>query len=311
MRYSIGTRKSRLSLAQTGWAVDRLAEANAGTEYDIRTITTKGDTDARPLFAIDQRGIFEKEIDKQVAECGVDFAVHSMKDVPSQLPPGLVLACVPLRESTDDVIIARNGAPLESLSQGASVGTSSLRRAVGLIRLRKDLDVVPVRGNVETRIRRVESGEIDAVVLARAGISRLGLDTRFHTLDPETFLPSPGQGALGLVARADDAKTISMLRAIEDPDSRAEVDAERALSDTLESGCRFPVGARAKCTDGRIDVHAAAFSVDGSERIDAHASGAASDAASVGTLAGKQLCERGAERLALNWRAKVLEWNAQ
>ncbi len=311
MKYMVGTRKSRLSIAQTNWAVSRLEAANDGAEYEIRTITTRGDTDARPLFAIDQKGIFEKEIDRQVIEGGVDFAVHSMKDVPSELPGELLLACVPARESSEDVLITRDGGPLESLKAGATVGTSSLRRAVEISQLRTDLDIVPVRGNIETRIHKVESGSLDAIILARAGISRLGLDTKFHTLDPKTFLPSPCQGALGLVARADSAATISMLRTIEDADSRAEVDAERALSGTLESGCRFPVGARAVCDGSNVDVRAAAFSVDGKERIDAHVGGPKDDAAAVGRSAGEQLDKHGVRQLALNWRAKVAEWNSR
>lgn len=311
MKYVIGTRKSRLSLAQTDIIVKELKAANEGADYEVQTITTRGDTDARPLFEIDQKGIFEKEIDRQVIEQKVDFAVHSMKDVPSELPAELCLACVPTRESSDDIIITREGLSVDSLDSGATVGTSSLRRAVELRQIRNDLNIVPVRGNIDTRIRKVESKELDAIVLARAGIARLNLDTKFHTLDADTFLPSPGQGALGLVARADDKQTISMLQRIQDSDSRAEIDAERALSNSLESGCRFPVGARAICIDSRIDVHAVAFSVDGTERIDAHTSGTKEDAAITGDLAGKELHKRGVAQLALNWRAKVSEWNSK
>ena len=311
MKYIIGTRGSRLSMTQTQLVKAQLEAANTDAEFEIKTITTKGDTDTRPLFTIDQKGIFEKEIDKQVSDKTISFAVHSMKDVPSDLAKDLVLACVPPRESTDDVLITRNGVSIESLDPNSTVGTSSLRRAVEALQIRKDLNIIPVRGNIETRIRKVESGEIDAIILARAGISRLKLDTRFHTLDPDIFLPAPGQGALGLVAHAHDNNTITMLQKIESSDSRSEIDAERALSAMIESGCKFPVGARAKCNGDTLDIHAVAFSIDGKTRIDTAQTGLRVDAVDIGKAAAHKLYQKGVGQLALNWREKVAEWNAK
>ena len=225
MRYKIGTRGSRLSLAQTNWVISELKKVNPDAEFEIKTIKTKGDTDTRPLFSINQKGIFEKEIDRAVAERQVDFAVHSLKDVPSKLAENLVLACIPKRESPNDVFISSNGATLEKIDSGAIIGTSSLRRAVQIKRKRPDLVVKPIRGNIETRIKKIDE-DYDAVVLARAGISRLKLDVNFSELSTDEFFPSPGQGALAIVARADDSETISLLKKIEDQNSRLEAEAE-------------------------------------------------------------------------------------
>ena len=170
MKYLVGTRGSRLSVAQTNWVIGKLKDANPECSYEIIPITTKGDVDPRPLFAIDQKGIFEKEVDRAVAEKKVDFAVHSLKDVPSDLPDGLSLACVPKRESINDVLISKDDLSLEALPQNATVGTSSLRRAVQLTRKRPDITVKPIRGNIETRIKKISGTNYDAVVLASAGL---------------------------------------------------------------------------------------------------------------------------------------------
>ena len=211
MKYIIGTRGSALSIAQTNWVVNELKKNFPDLEFEIKTIKTKGDTDARPLFTINQKGIFEKEIDRAVAQKEVDFAVHSLKDVPSELGDNLVLACVPKRESVNDVFISTNDSTLYTIESGAKVGTSSLRRAVQITRKRPDLVVKPIRGNIETRIRKINE-DYDAVVLAQAGISRLGLDVKFSKLSTDEFFPSPGQGALAIVSRSDNSETISMLK---------------------------------------------------------------------------------------------------
>ena len=229
-------------MAQTEQVASELQAANTDAEFEIVKITTKGDTDSRPLFTIDQKGIFEKEIDAAVAAGEIDFAVHSMKDVPSDLPQGLVLACVPKREDVNDVIVSSDGAKLSEIKSGGIIGTSSLRRAVQVSRKRPDLVVKPVRGNIDTRIKKI-GDQYDAIILAQAGISRLDLDVKYKSLALSDFLPSPGQGALAIVARAEDKETISMLTKIENADARAEALAERALSSSIESGCRFPVGA--------------------------------------------------------------------
>lgn len=310
MKYLIGTRGSRLSLAQTRWVIGMLKDANQDCDYEIVTITTRGDTDSRPLFAIDQRGIFEKDVDRAVSDGRVHFAVHSMKDVPSGLPEGLVLASVPKREKVNDVLVTPDGHSMESLPQGSVVGTGSLRRAVQVRRIRPDVQVRPIRGNVETRIGKIGNG-FDGVVLAEAGIRRLGLDARYATLPVEDFSPSPGQGALALIARKGDDDTIRMLEGIEDSDSRLAADAERALSRVVESGCRFPIGTYARPDGDVMTISVHAFSVDGNDSIVVDRRGQKTDPDKLGTEAGLEMQKRGVGDLALNWREKVEEWNTK
>jgi len=309
LKYKIGTRGSRLSLAQTNWVISELKKTNPGVEFEIKTIKTKGDIDTRPLFSINQKGIFEKEIDGAVAEKEVDFAVHSLKDVPSKLAKNLVLACVPKRESANDVFISSNGTSIEKIDSGSVIGTSSLRRAVQIKRKRPDLIVKPIRGNIETRIRKIDEEGYDAVVLAQAGISRLGLDIPFSVLSTDEFFPSPGQGAIGIVARANDSETIIMLKKIEDQNSRLEAEAERALSNFVESGCMFPVGAYAKLNGKILSLKVIAFSVDGKKSMVVKKTGDKNDPITLANIVGRELIKQGVNDLALNWREKVKEWN--
>jgi hydroxymethylbilane synthase len=309
LKYIVGARGSQLSVAQTNWVIAELKKVNPDSEYEIKTITTKGDTDTRPLFTIDQKGIFEKEIDRAVAQKEVDFAVHSLKDVPSEIDGSLTLACIPKREAVNDVFISSDGSTLENIKAGAVIGTSSLRRAVQVIRKRSDVTVKPIRGNIETRIKKASGENYDAIVLAQAGITRLGVDVKFTPLTIDDFSPSPGQGAIAIVARTDDLQTISMLKKIEDADSRLEIEAERALSDYVDSGCRFPVGAYAKSNGAEMALSVVAFSVDGKKSIQVNKTGDKNDPKSLGKLAGDELREKGVNELALNWREKVEEWN--
>lgn len=309
MKYIVGARGSQLSVAQTNWVIQELKKVNPDSEYEIKTITTKGDTDTRPLFTIDQKGIFEKEIDRAVAQKEVDFAVHSLKDVPSEIDDSLILACIPKREVVNDVFISSDGSTLETIKPGAVIGTSSLRRAVQVTRKRSDVIVKPIRGNIETRIRKVSDENYDAIILAQAGISRLGVDVKFTQLPIDDFSPSPGQGAIAIVARADDSQTISMLKKIEDADSRLEIEAERALSDFVDSGCRFPVGAYAKSNGSEMTLSVVAFSVDGKKSLQVNKTGNKTDPKSIGKSAGEELRKKGVNELALNWREKVEEWN--
>ena len=309
MKYVVGARGSQLSVAQTNWVISELKKVNPDSEYEIKTITTKGDTDSRPLFTIDQKGIFEKEIDRAVAQKEVDFAVHSLKDVPSELDSNLILACIPKREVANDVFISSDNSSLDNIKAGAVIGTSSLRRAVQVSRKRPDVVVKPIRGNIETRINKVSGSDFDGIVLAKAGITRLGVDVKYTELSVFDFSPSPGQGAIAIVAREDDSQTISMLKKIEDSDSRLEIEAERALSDYIDSGCRFPVGAYAKSDGTQMTLDVSIFSVDGKESLNVSVIGDKTNPKSLGKSAGEQLREKGAQDLALNWREKVEEWN--
>ena len=309
MKYLVGARGSKLSMAQTNWVISELKKVNSNSEYEIKPITTKGDTDTRPLFTIEQKGIFEKEIDKAVAEKEIDFAVHSLKDVPSKLADNLIIASIPKREKVNDVFISSNGLSLDEIKAGSVIGTSSLRRAVQVSRKRSDVVVKPIRGNIETRIKKISEENYDAIVLAQAGISRLGVDIKSTTLSIEDFSPSPGQGAIAIVARIDDPQTIEMLKKIEDPDSRLEIEAERALSDFIDSGCRFPLGAYAKSNGSEMTLTVSAYSVDGKQSLKVTRSGDKNNPKSLGRQVGEELRSKGINDLALNWREKVEEWN--
>jgi len=229
--------------------------------------------------------------------------------VPSEIGPNLSLSSIPVREAVNDVFISSDGSTLENIKSKAIIGTSSLRRAVQVLRLRSDVVVKPIRGNVESRIRKINEGEYNGVVLAQAGINRLGLDVKSSKLSTIDFPPSPGQGALGIVCRTDDEKTNSMLKKIEDEDSRLKIEAERALSKYVESGCRFPVGTFTELIGNNLKLTVAVYSIDSKKSIIVERSGSKNDPIALGQLVGEELNNQGVSELALNWREKVEEWN--
>ena len=311
MNFTVGARGSKLSIAQTDWVISELQKTDSSLSFDIKPITTKGDTDTRPLFAMEQKGIFEKEIDRAVFEKEVDFAVHSLKDVPSQLDPNLIISCIPKREAVNDVLITRDGFDIEEIPSGSVIGSSSLRRAVQVTRKRPDVIVKPVRGNIETRIKKVEEGKFDGIVLAQAGITRLGTDIKISKLPTNDFVPSPGQGALAIVSRKDNSSTLEMLKKIEDYRSRMEIEAERALSDSVDSGCRFPVGAVATSDANSLTLKVAVYSMDGKKSIILEKTGSIEEPHALGRLLGDELRGRGVKEIASNWREELEEWNKQ
>ena len=311
MNFIVGARGSKLSQAQTNWVISELQKIDSSLSFEFKTITTKGDTDTRPLFAMEQKGIFEKEIDRAVFEKEVDFAVHSLKDVPSQLDENLIIACIPKREVINDVLITRDGFDIDSIPSNSVIGSSSLRRAVQITRKRPDLNVKPVRGNIETRINKVLDGKFDGVVLAQAGITRLGTSVKLSKLSLDDFPPSPGQGALAIVCREDDSKTLEILQQIEDPKSRKEIEAERALSDSVDSGCRFPVGAFAISDSNSLTLKVAVYSMDGKKSIILEKSDNIDNAIELGKSLGDELRDRGVSEIASNWREELEEWNKQ
>ena len=311
MNFIVGARGSILSQAQTNWVISELQKIDSSLSFEFKTITTKGDTDTRPLFAMEQKGIFEKEIDRAVFEKKIDFAVHSLKDVPSQLDENLVIACIPKREAINDVLITRDGFDIDSIPSNSVIGSSSLRRAVQITRKRPDLNVKPVRGNIETRINKVVDGKFDGVVLAQAGITRLGTNVKLSKLSLDDFPPSPGQGALAIVCREDDSKTLEILQQIEDPKSRKEIEAERALSDSVDSGCRFPVGAFAISDSNSLTLKVAVYSMDGKKSIILEKSDNIDNAIELGKSLGGELKDRGVSEIASNWREELEEWNKQ
>ena len=308
----VGTRGSRLAIAQTEIALAALRRANLSVRFEVITISTKGDVDKRPLFTMDEKGIFEKEVNEAVKKGQVDFAVHSLKDIPSDLSDDLVITCIPKRASPNDVLVNDKGRKLEELAPGSTVGTSSLRRAVQLTKLRPDLSVKPIRGNVETRVKKVISGEYDAVVLAEAGLARIGMkDVIVERCGVREFVPAPGQGAIAIVCRKDDRALIDMLRQIEDPRSRAEVMAERALIKKVEGGCRFPLGAVALTNNDKITLYASVFSADGKQNIKVKKTGNAGSPEKLGTKVADMLVKGGAMKMAEGWRKAVDEWNSK
>lgn len=327
---TIGTRGSALAIAQTQIVVRELKRKFPSIKFNVVTIKTKGDIDKRPLFTIDRKGIFEKEINNAVIRNDIDIAVHSLKDVPSDLSDILTVASVPKRSKPNDVLVSHTKTKLKCLQSGAVIGTSSLRRAVQLIRLRPDLNVKPIRGNVETRIRKTFTGGYDAIVLAEAGLIRLGLEDMIsERFALEDFIPAPGQGALAVICRTNNLELIELLKKIEDPQSRAEFEAEHSLLEQVEGGCRFPVGAVAVTRRGiasSIDVnntkrslstydshyitlYVNIFSADGTKSIKLKKMGSIKNAKQIGVSMGQSLIERGALDLARGWREAVEEWN--
>lgn len=306
----VGTRGSRLAVAQTELALTALRRANPEAKFEIVTISTRGDVDRRPLFTMDEKGIFEKEVNEAVKKGEVDFAVHSLKDVPSDMSDELMVACIPKRASPNDVLVNDKGMKLDELPAGSVVGTSSLRRAVQLARARPDIKVKPIRGNVETRVKKVIAGEYDAIVLAEAGLSRIGMkDVIVERFGVRDFIPAPGQGAIAIVCRKDDRKTAVMLKRIEDDKSRAEISAERALIEKIEGGCRFPLGAVAVTRDNKLTLYASVFSADGSKNIKVKKIGSVDNPKKLGRAVADILLRQGAGKLAEGWRDAVEEWN--
>lgn len=301
----LGTRGSALALAQSRLVADQLGAAT-GREAELVPISTQGDRSAQAVAAFGGTGVFVSALRDRLLAGDIDLAVHSLKDLPTAAEPGLVLAAVPAREDPRDVLISRDGRPLESLSDGATIGTGAPRRMAQLRLLARShgqaLQVVPVRGNVDTRIRKVRDGEYDAVVVARAGLARLGrLDEVAETFALHDLMPAPGQGALAVECRADDDPTRSLLAPLDDPVSRASVAAERGLLATLEAGCTAPVGAYTEIAEGDggpvLILHAVVAALDGADHRRLTATGSASAAEQLGAALADRLLAAGAAGL--------------
>lgn len=286
----IGTRGSKLALIQANLVADALAAL--GREAELVEITTRGDTSQAPLTQIGGTGVFVSALRDALLDGTVDVAVHSLKDLPTAPAAGLVVAAIPERADARDALCARDGLTLGELPAGARIGTGAPRRAAQIAALGLGLEVVPVRGNVDTRLGKVADGTLDAVVLARAGLDRLNRTAEItETLDPVQVLPAPGQGALAVECRADD-ELVPLLAAIDDPIVRSAVTAERTLLAALEAGCTAPVGALADVADGELYLRAVVASPDGSVNIRKSAFGSPSDAEQLGSdLAAEMLAD--------------------
>ncbi|MGI8719064.1 MAG: hydroxymethylbilane synthase [Nitrososphaeraceae archaeon] len=313
--YRIATRGSRLALVQTEILSRSLRDIYPSMNCDIIRIKSMGDIKRNKfIFSVNEKGIFEKEVDKAVLEERADFAVHSIKDIPTELDGDLVIASILKRESPNDVLIGKSKMKLEQLPKKSRVGTSSLRRAVQIKRKNPDVTVIPIRGNVESRVKKCINGTFDALVLAEAGLKRLELSDqivqRFSYLE---FVPAPGQGAIGIVCRKDNKKVLGVLQKIEDKSTRYAIDAERSLIQYINAGCRFPVGAIAipNLRTKRITLHASVFSADGSQSINLKKSDVISNAVKVGKEVANDLLSRGAGDFAHEWREALEKWTVQ
>jgi len=296
----VGTRGSALARSQTAIVVAALA--SLGIKADTVEIVTTGDRSTAALTQIGGTGVFVSALRDALLGGEIDIAVHSYKDLPTAPEPGLVVPAVPAREDPRDVLVARDGLTLAELPVGAVIGTGAPRRAAQILALGLGVEVVPIRGNVDTRLRKVSSGEVDAVVLARAGLARLDrLDVVTETLDPLLMLPAPAQGALAIECRESDGELVAQLAALDDADSRAAVLAERALLAGLEAGCTAPVGALAVLAEGdhgqELFLRGSVTAADGSDAVRLSATGPVTDAQAIGRRLAADLLAEGAKNL--------------
>ncbi len=297
----VGTRASALARTQATTVADAIAE-KLHCEVALVEVTTQGDLTSAPLASLGGVGVFVSALRDALLAGEIDVAVHSLKDLPTYAHEGVTLAAVPQREDPRDVVVARDGLTLGELPVGSRVGTGSVRRSAQLHALGMGLEVTDIRGNVDTRIAKVAAGEYDAVILARAGLARLGrLDEVTEVLDPIQMLPAPGQGALAVECRSADTGLVEALAALEDPYTRAQVTAERAVLSTLEAGCSSPVGAMAEIAESEdgeeLWIRAVVLSSDGALAVRKSLSGKPADAEEIGRRLATEMLEDGADQL--------------
>lgn len=298
-RLRVATRASELALWQSRHVAALLEARNPGLEVELIQMTTAGDRILdRPLAKIGGKGLFIKELEYALADGRADIAVHSMKDVPADLPPELHIAAVLEREDPHDVLVSAAGQTLAGLAEGARVGTSSLRRRSQLMRLRPDLRISDLRGNVPTRLRRLEEGQFDAIVLACAGLLRLGLFTPgCQRIAIGDMLPAVGQGAIGIECRRGDAAIEALIAPLADAATATCVRAERAMNACLGGSCQVPIAGHAELVDGEVRLAGLVAAVDGGEMVRQTASGPAAEAERIGRELGQAMLEAGAERI--------------
>jgi hydroxymethylbilane synthase len=286
-----------------------LKEANPGTTFELIQFKTVGDKVLDvALSQIGGKGLFTKELEDALLERQADIAIHSLKDMPTEQPEGLVLGCIPPREDVRDVVITVDGTKFEALPAGTLVGTSSLRRLAQLRARRPDLEYVPIRGNVDTRLRKLQEGQVGALIMAAAGLHRAGFTARItEYLAPEYCLPAPGQGALAIEHRVDDPAVAQIVATLHHPETALRVEAERALLGRLEGGCQVPIGAHATYEGGRLYLEGLIASPDGAQVIRYAAEGKAEDARSLGEKVALWLLEHGGEAILASLRYRERE----
>lgn len=292
----LGTRNSKLALWQSNWVASQLRDG--GTEVTLVPLTTEGDVKTGSLRELGGEGLFTKRLQTALLDDEIDLAVHSLKDLPTDPVPGLKLTAVPPREDVRDAFISNQFLSVEDLPMGARVGTGSLRRTAQLKWRRPDLTVMDLRGNVDTRLRKLDEGEYDAIVLACAGLRRLGLEERItQALDLQVMLSAVGQGALGLETRADDSATISAVRLLNDPNTECCVMAERGFLNETRAGCTAPVAAHAVFSDNQLCLQAAILSDAGDQRLDWQVIGDGAHAESLGRRLAQELMAMGGQAI--------------
>jgi hydroxymethylbilane synthase len=292
----VGTRGSQLALWQANWVKSSIEERYAGTTVELVKIKTTGDKILDvPLAQVGGKGLFVKEIEEALLDGRVDLAVHSMKDVPTEFPEGLHLAYITEREDPRDIVISRNGTPLFDLPKGAKIGTASLRRQAQILKRRPDFEIVQLRGNLDTRIRKLTETDMDAIILAGAGIKRLGWAEKItEYLEPEVMLPAIGQGALGIETRIDDKEINKLTAFFNHHVTSVAVRAERALLKRLEGGCQVPIAAYGTVDRGRLNLAGLVASTDGAQIIKESLEGDEGAAETVGVKLAERLLDRGA-----------------
>lgn len=295
----IGTRGSLLATTQSTWVKNQIEAEHPGVSVELVTIVTKGDKILDvPLAKVGGKGLFVKEIEEALLRREVDLAVHSMKDVPSELPDELHLGIIPLRENPHDAFISNDYAELAELPRGATVGTSSLRRRAQLAALRPDLEIVDLRGNLDTRLRKLDEGQFQAIILAAAGLNRLGMSSRATGyFEAKEMLPAVGQGALGIELRKDDAELLAGLAFLNDTDTSVAVKAERAFLYRLEGGCQVPIGAFAEVNGGQVVLTGLVASVDGQVVLKDSITGPGEEARELGTMLANKLLDLGGREI--------------
>ena len=295
----IATRASRLALWQSEHVRARLLRLHPGLDIELLPITTRGDKILdMPLAKVGGKGLFIKELEEALMDGRADLAVHSMKDVPTELPDGLCISVILEREDPRDALIAPGHTSLDTLPEGAVVGTSSLRRKSQILAVRPDLNIRDLRGNVPTRVEKLKAGDYDAIILATAGLKRLGYEAQIcHRFATEMLLPAIGQGAVGVECRIEDDSTAALVAALDDPDTHTCVAAERAMNARLEGGCEVPIAGHAGLIGDDIEINGLVASVDGREVIRRGARGERSKAVAIGHDLGQLLLESGAAQI--------------
>lgn len=298
-KFIVGSRRSKLALTQTNWVIEQLRKIDPSYDFEVKEIVTKGDRILDvTLSKVGGKGLFVKEIEQAMLDGEIDMAIHSMKDMPAVLPEGLVIGCIPNREDHRDVLISKDHVPFKDLKPGAIIGTSSLRRSAQLLAVRPDLEIKWIRGNIDTRLEKLKTDEYDAIILAAAGLSRLGWakDVVTEFLEPELCLPAVGQGALSIECRANDDELLALLKKFTSAQADLTVRAERAFLDKMEGGCQVPIAGYAYINDeDKIVLTGLVASPDGETIYKERLEG--TDPEELGYAAANTLIDKGAKAL--------------